>query len=50
MTDPVLNFSFVEFDGTKGFVKASDKIPNETLEINNIYKFYVKDVMQQTKG
>lgn len=50
MTDPVLNFSFVEFDGTKGFVKASDKIPNETLEINNTYKFYVKDVMQQTKG
>ena len=50
MTDPVLNFSFVEFDGTKGFVKANDKIPNETLEINNTYKFYVKDVMQQTKG
>ena len=50
MTDPVMNFSFVEFDGTKGFVKASDKIPNEILEINNTYKFYVKEVKKQTKG
>ena len=49
-TDPIKNFSFVEFDGTRGFVSLADKIPGEVLELNNTYKFYVKDVKQQTKG
>lgn len=50
MTDPNKNFSFVEFSNTKGFVSAADKIPGEILEIGKIYKFYVKDVREQTKG
>ncbi len=49
-TDPIKNFSFVEFEGTKGFVSSADKIPGEILEIGKTYKFYVKDVKQQTKG
>lgn len=48
--DPVKNFSFVEFGTTKGFVSASDKIPGENLEIDKTYKFFVKDVREQTKG
>ena len=49
-TDPKKGFSYVEFGNTKGFVAASDKIPGEKLLQDRTYKFYVKDVKEQTKG
>lgn len=49
-TDPKKGFSYVEFGNTKGFVAASDKIPGEKLLQDRSYKFYVKDVKEQTKG
>ena len=49
-TDPKKGFSYVEFGNTKGFVGAADKIPGEHLLQDHSYKFYVKDVKEQTKG
>lgn len=49
-TDPKKGFSYVEFGNTKGFVAAADKIPGEKLLQDHTYKFYVKDVKEQTKG
>ena len=49
-TDPKKGFSYVEFGNTKGFVAAADKIPGEKLLQDHSYKFYVKDVKEQTKG
>ena len=49
-TDPKKGFSYVEFENTKGFVAAADKIPGEKLIQDHTYKFYVKDVKEQTKG
>ena len=49
-TDPKKGFSYVEFSNTKGFVALPDKIPGEKLLQDHSYKFYVKDVKEQTKG
>ena len=49
-TDPKRGFSYVEFSNTKGFVALPDKIPGEKLLQDHSYKFYVKDVKEQTKG